>query len=182
MAAPAYATPDLVAAAASELRTLRDLTGETSYLATLDGHDVNFTDRFDGAHSERLGRRARRSASRFHCTSQGKASWRRWSRRRATRCCGSWTEAIDAPHDLGPAPAAGRAEDHGGARWSTTTRKSCWAWLRRRPGGGRAGQGARADQHRRTGLAPHARAHRPARAGGGRCRPPHRRALRSGDP
>jgi DNA-binding IclR family transcriptional regulator/sugar lactone lactonase YvrE len=72
MARQAYATPDLVAAAASELRTLRDLTGETSYLATLDGQEVISLDRFDGAHSERsaaaLGQRKP-----VHCTSQGKA-------------------------------------------------------------------------------------------------------------
>ncbi|HSW17597.1 MAG TPA: IclR family transcriptional regulator C-terminal domain-containing protein [Ramlibacter sp.] len=72
MARQAYAAPDLVAASASELRALRDLTGETSYLATLDGLEVISLERYDGAHSQRsasaLGERKP-----VHCTSQGKA-------------------------------------------------------------------------------------------------------------
>lgn len=72
MARQAYAMPDLVAAAAMELRALRDLTGETSYLAALDGREVISLERCDGAHSQRsaavLGQRKP-----VHCTSQGKA-------------------------------------------------------------------------------------------------------------
>ena len=72
MARQAYAMPDLTAAAAMELRTLRDLTGETTYFATLDGREVISLDRCDGAHSLRsaaaLGERKP-----LHCTSQGKA-------------------------------------------------------------------------------------------------------------
>lgn len=72
MARQAYAMPDLVAAAAMELRALRDLTGETTYLATLDGREVISLERCDGAHSLRsaavLGQRKP-----VHCTSQGKA-------------------------------------------------------------------------------------------------------------
>lgn len=72
MARRAYAAPDLVAAAAGELRTLRDLTGETSYLAMLDGLEVLSLERCDGAHSQRsqaaLGQRKP-----VYCTSQGKA-------------------------------------------------------------------------------------------------------------
>lgn len=72
MARQAYAMPDLVAAASMELRTLRDLTGETSYLAALDGREVISLERCDGAHSQRsqavLGQRKP-----IHCTSQGKA-------------------------------------------------------------------------------------------------------------
>jgi len=72
MARQAYAMPDLVAAAAIELRLLRDLTGETTYLAALDGRDVISLERCDGAHSHRsaaaLGERKP-----VHCTSQGKA-------------------------------------------------------------------------------------------------------------
>ena len=72
MARQAYAMPDLVAAAAMELRALRDLTGETSYLATLEGREVVSLERCDGAHSQRsaaaLGERKP-----IHCTSQGKA-------------------------------------------------------------------------------------------------------------
>jgi IclR family transcriptional regulator, acetate operon repressor len=68
----AYAMPDLVAAAGTELRMLRDMTGETVYLATRDGHDVVALERCDGAHSQRsnssLGQRKP-----LHCTSQGKA-------------------------------------------------------------------------------------------------------------
>ncbi|SFD73173.1 IclR family transcriptional regulator domain-containing protein [Paracidovorax konjaci] len=72
MARQAYAMPDLAAAAALELRALRDLTGETTYLAALDGREVVSLERCDGAHSQRsssaLGQRKP-----VHCTSQGKA-------------------------------------------------------------------------------------------------------------
>ena len=68
----AYAMPDLVAAAGAELRALRDMTGETTYLATLDGLEVVSLERCDGAHSQRshaaIGQRKP-----LHCTSQGKA-------------------------------------------------------------------------------------------------------------
>ena len=68
----AYSMPDLVAAASVELRALRDLTGETTYLAVLDGLEVLSLERVDGAHSQRssaaLGQRKP-----LHCTSQGKA-------------------------------------------------------------------------------------------------------------
>ncbi len=68
----AFAMPDLVAAAGAELRALRDMTGETTYLATLDGLEVISLERCDGAHSQRsqttLGQRKP-----LHCTSQGKA-------------------------------------------------------------------------------------------------------------
>lgn len=72
MGRKARATPDLVAAAAIELRALRDLTGETTYLAALDGQEVVSLERYDGAHGQRsaaaLGQRKP-----LHCTSQGKA-------------------------------------------------------------------------------------------------------------
>ena len=72
LARSAYAMPDLAAAASVELRALRDLTGETTYLATLDGLEVLSLERCDGAHSQRsqsaLGQRKP-----LHCTSQGKA-------------------------------------------------------------------------------------------------------------
>ncbi|RYY73119.1 MAG: IclR family transcriptional regulator, partial [Comamonadaceae bacterium] len=72
LARQAYAMPDLVAAATTELRMLRDLTGETTYLATLEGAEVVSLERHDGAHSQRaaaaLGQRKP-----VHCTSQGKA-------------------------------------------------------------------------------------------------------------
>jgi DNA-binding IclR family transcriptional regulator len=68
----AYAMPDLVAAASAELRALRDMSGETTYLAALDGLEVIALDRCDGAHSQRsqaaIGQRKP-----LHCTSQGKA-------------------------------------------------------------------------------------------------------------
>jgi len=68
----AYTMPDLVAAASLELRTLRDLTGETTYLAVLDGLEALSLERVDGNHSQRsaaaLGQRKP-----LHCTSQGKA-------------------------------------------------------------------------------------------------------------
>jgi len=72
LARQAYAMPDLAAAAAAELRQLRDITGETTYLAVLDGREVLSLERCDGAHGHRsaaaLGERKP-----VHCTSQGKA-------------------------------------------------------------------------------------------------------------
>jgi DNA-binding IclR family transcriptional regulator/sugar lactone lactonase YvrE len=68
----AYAMPDVVAAASPELRSLRDLTGETSYLAVLDGKEVLSLERCDGAHSHRSAT-AVGERKPLHCTSQGKA-------------------------------------------------------------------------------------------------------------
>ncbi|MCX5580056.1 IclR family transcriptional regulator domain-containing protein [Kaistia terrae] len=67
-----WSSSDLVSVAASELRRLRDMTGETSYLAVMHEGTMRSLGRFDGAHS-------RRSAAALgvtkpvHCTSQGKA-------------------------------------------------------------------------------------------------------------
>lgn len=68
----AHAMPDLVAAAALELRALRDMTGETTYLATIDGLEAVGLERCDGAH-ERRSQSAPGSRKPLHCTSQGKA-------------------------------------------------------------------------------------------------------------
>ncbi|MFC3337402.1 IclR family transcriptional regulator domain-containing protein [Paracandidimonas soli] len=72
MARQSYAQPDLVAAALMELRLLRDLTGETSYLAVLDGREVISLERCDGAHSLRSAA-AMGERKPVYCTSQGKA-------------------------------------------------------------------------------------------------------------
>ncbi|WAH56671.1 SMP-30/gluconolactonase/LRE family protein [Pseudomonas silvicola] len=68
----AYLMPDLVAAASFELRALRDLTGETSYLAVLDGNEVMSLERCDGAHTTRSAAALGRSKP-VYCTGQGKA-------------------------------------------------------------------------------------------------------------
>lgn len=68
----AYAMPDLAASASPELRTLRDLTGETTYLGTLDGLEILLLDRCDGAHSRRSAALPGQRRP-LHCTSQGKA-------------------------------------------------------------------------------------------------------------
>lgn len=68
----AYAMPDLAAAAAVELRALRDMTGETTYLATLDGFEAVSLERCDGAHSQRSHAQVGQRKP-LHCTSQGKA-------------------------------------------------------------------------------------------------------------
>ncbi|KMZ13181.1 Transcriptional regulator, IclR family [Candidatus Burkholderia humilis] len=67
-----YLMPDLVVAATAELRALRDLTGETTYLAALDGHEVISLERCDGAHSQRSSDALGRSKP-VYCTGQGKA-------------------------------------------------------------------------------------------------------------
>jgi DNA-binding IclR family transcriptional regulator/sugar lactone lactonase YvrE len=72
LARRAYSMPELVAAARGELRMLRDVTGETTYLAALDGMETVSLERCEGTHNVR-------SATRLgvrkplHCTSQGKA-------------------------------------------------------------------------------------------------------------
>lgn len=68
----AYLMPDLVAAASFELRSLRDLTGETSYLAVLDGNQVMSLERCDGAHTQRSAAALGQSKP-VYCTGQGKA-------------------------------------------------------------------------------------------------------------
>ncbi|OLU16703.1 IclR family transcriptional regulator [Pseudomonas sp. PA1(2017)] len=68
----AYLKPDLVAAATSELRALRDFTGETSYLAVLDGNQVLSLERCDGAHTTRSAATLGQSKP-VYCTGQGKA-------------------------------------------------------------------------------------------------------------
>lgn len=68
----AYLMPDLVAAASFELRALRDLTGETSYLAVLDGNQVMSLERCDGAHTQRSAAALGQSKP-VYCTGQGKA-------------------------------------------------------------------------------------------------------------
>lgn len=72
MAKQVYSMPDLVSAASSQLRALRDLTGETSYIGTLEGLDVVSLERYDSPHSQRsnasLGHRKP-----VYATSQGKA-------------------------------------------------------------------------------------------------------------
>lgn len=68
----AWSNPDLLSVAAPELRALRDATGETAYLAVLEGREVVSLGKFEGAHeirsAARLGQRKK-----LHCTSQGKA-------------------------------------------------------------------------------------------------------------
>jgi IclR family transcriptional regulator, acetate operon repressor len=68
----AFAMPDLLVAAHAELRALRDMTGETTYLATLDGHETLSVERCDGAHSQRSNSAVGQRKP-LHCTSQGKA-------------------------------------------------------------------------------------------------------------
>lgn len=68
----AWLEPDLVAAASFELRALRDLTGETTYLAIRDSDQVLSLERCDGAHSHRSAAAMGQSKP-MHCTGQGKA-------------------------------------------------------------------------------------------------------------
>jgi IclR family transcriptional regulator, acetate operon repressor len=72
LARQAHQMPDLSAAANQELRLLRDLTGETTYLSTMDGREVLYLERFEGAHSQRSKSRLGERKP-LHCTSQGKA-------------------------------------------------------------------------------------------------------------
>ena len=72
LAQNAWSSSDLAAIASVELRRLRDLTGETSYLAVQEGSHVLALGRFESAHDRRSN--ARLGALKpMHCTSQGKA-------------------------------------------------------------------------------------------------------------
>ncbi|WP_376087470.1 IclR family transcriptional regulator C-terminal domain-containing protein [Roseomonas sp. CCTCC AB2023176] len=67
-----WAAPDLPAVAAPEIRHLRDITGETTYVAVLQGREVIALGKFEGAHEVRSASRLGQ-AKPLHCTSQGKA-------------------------------------------------------------------------------------------------------------
>jgi IclR family acetate operon transcriptional repressor len=67
-----WSSADLASIASTELRRLRDMTGETAYLAVQQDRHVLALGRFDGAHSKRSN--ARLGALKpMYCTSQGKA-------------------------------------------------------------------------------------------------------------
>lgn len=72
LAASDPAAPDLAAVAAPELRALRDATGETAYIAVLEGHEVLSFGKFEGAHEQRSAARLGQRKP-LHCTSLGKA-------------------------------------------------------------------------------------------------------------
>ncbi|WP_454859261.1 IclR family transcriptional regulator domain-containing protein [Rhizobium binxianense] len=68
----AWSSGDLASIASVELRRLRDLTGETAYLAVQEGKHVLALGRFESPHPQRSN--ARLGALKpMHCTSQGKA-------------------------------------------------------------------------------------------------------------
>jgi DNA-binding IclR family transcriptional regulator len=72
MATQVWASSDLTTVAAGELKRLRDITGETAYLAVMEGGGVLSIGRFQGAHSRRSAA-ALGTVKPMHCTSQGKA-------------------------------------------------------------------------------------------------------------
>ena len=67
-----WAGPDLASVASVELRRLRDMTGETAYLAVLHGGLMISLGKFESAHAHRSAARLGVSKP-LHCTSQGKA-------------------------------------------------------------------------------------------------------------
>lgn len=67
-----WAVPDLITSAVGELRRLRDMTGETAYLAALSGSAVVSLAKYVGAH-ENSSAAALGVTKPLHCTSQGKA-------------------------------------------------------------------------------------------------------------
>ena len=95
----AYLEPDLVAAASMELRALRDLTGETSYLAVLEGTEVMSLERCDGAHSERSAAALGQSKP-LYCTGQGKAILSALDDRSRSEIIKGLTLAPLTPHTL----------------------------------------------------------------------------------
>jgi DNA-binding IclR family transcriptional regulator/sugar lactone lactonase YvrE len=67
-----WSVPDLVAVASVELRRLREMTGETAYLAALSGEEAVAIARNVGAH-ENSSMSALGTMKPLYCTSQGKA-------------------------------------------------------------------------------------------------------------
>lgn len=72
LAQNAWSSSDLASIASVELRRLRDLTGETSYLAVQEGTHVLALGRFESAHDKRSNARLG-VLKPMHCTSQGKS-------------------------------------------------------------------------------------------------------------
>lgn len=72
LAQNAWSSSDLASIASVELRRLRDLTGETAYLAVQEGDHVLSLGRFESAHDTRSSARLG-VLKPMHCTSQGKA-------------------------------------------------------------------------------------------------------------
>ncbi|MCJ2877633.1 SMP-30/gluconolactonase/LRE family protein [Rhizobium pusense] len=72
LAQNAWSSSDLASIASVELRRLRDLTGETSYLAVQEGSHVLALGRFESAHDKRSNARLG-VLKPMHCTSQGKS-------------------------------------------------------------------------------------------------------------
>lgn len=72
LAQNAWSSSDLASIASVELRRLRDLTGETSYLAVQEGAYVLALGRFESAHDKRSSARLG-VLKPMHCTSQGKS-------------------------------------------------------------------------------------------------------------
>lgn len=68
----AWSSGDLASVAAIELRRLRDLTGETAYLAVREGNSVLALGRFESAHPHRSNAKLG-VLKPMYCTSQGKA-------------------------------------------------------------------------------------------------------------
>ncbi|HWK45199.1 MAG TPA: IclR family transcriptional regulator C-terminal domain-containing protein [Stellaceae bacterium] len=67
-----WTSPDLATVAAAELRRLRDLTGETAYLAVLHDTSMVGLGKFESGHSHRSAATLGIEKP-IHCTSQGKA-------------------------------------------------------------------------------------------------------------
>ena len=146
-AAPAYAMPDLVGRRRLELRTLRDLTGETTYLAVLDGHEVLSLERCDG----RTAMRSRlRSANASRCTARARARRSCPRCRRSARSAGRGADAergtprtITDRRRLQRGTAASRPRAAIDRRRGDRARRA----LLRRADRRWAGPGARRDQH-----------------------------------
>lgn len=66
-----WSSSDLTSISASELRRLRDVTGETAYLAVAERDNVLSIGRFEGSHPHRSSAKLG-SLKPMHCTSQGK--------------------------------------------------------------------------------------------------------------
>jgi DNA-binding IclR family transcriptional regulator len=177
----AYAMPDLMAAASSELRALRDMSGETTYLAALDGHEVVSLDRCDGPHALRshsaVGQRKP-----LHCTSQGKAILSALPPERRDALVREIALPALTPRTVTDrrrflAEIEARGATRLGHRRRGDHRRGA---LLRRADRRQPRRGARRDQHRGPRLPADHRAPRAARPRAGRGGAPHRRPTLGG--
>ncbi|WLH10095.1 IclR family transcriptional regulator [Pseudomonas hefeiensis] len=164
----AWMEPDLIAAASFELRALRDLTGETTYLAIRDGDQVLSLERCDGAHSRRsAASMGQRKA--MYCTGQGKAILSALADEERRELVKHMTLTALTPLTITDRNRLMTELDVTRVRGYAIDDEEIVLGVRcvAAPGGGQRGPGTRRAEHRRPGLSPDPGTIDPARSGSG---------------